>query len=93
MRVDISDTHRDEEEYRGLNGSPEPVSDVLLDSLLDQNLLCAKTQDSAELLEELLSATWVLVERIGCTVPVSKKGYVDLLQQLIREMKEACLKS
>lgn len=39
--------------------------------------------------EERLNATRTLLEEDGCAVPVSKKGYVVLVQQSTEEVEEA----
>lgn len=77
----------------GLSLSPEPASGVDLDTLFDQDLLLARVEDSVEISEERLSDTRELIEVVGYIVPVSKKGYVDMVQQLDEVVKDARQKS
>lgn len=85
-RVDVHAISHDKDAYRGLGTKPEPASVVDLVTLFDQDLLWAQTGDAAAVPEQSLSVTMALEKKIRCTVPVSKKGYVDLVQGLAREV-------
>lgn len=70
--------------------NPQPARGVDLDALLDQDPLWAQSRDAVELSEEGLNATRALVKEVGFAVPVFKKGYVDLVYQFARVVKDAC---
>lgn len=66
------------DEYRGLTANPEPASGAHMDTLFDQNLLLAQAGDLVKLSEESLSATRIIIEKVGCVMPVSKKNVLIL---------------
>lgn len=76
-RADSSVLRRDYDAYRGLATNPEQHRGVNLDMLFDQDQLWANAKDSVEVPERSLSATRAFVEKIGCNLPVPKKGYVE----------------
>lgn len=78
-RVDISDVCRDHNEYSALSVNLEPASGVDLSTMFDHDLWC-QAGDAVKLSKESLNAARALVKEIGCVVPYSKNGYVDLVQ-------------
>lgn len=80
--VAINEVRRDYDEYLVLNGNPGPVSSNDLDPFFYRDLLWAQAGDIVELVEERLNATRPLVKKLGCAVPVSKKGYVDIINEM-----------
>lgn len=64
-----------------------------LDIIFDQDLLCAQTWDSIKVPKENERSTRELVEEAGCAVPVSKKRYVELAEQLVGKVTDTCQKS
>lgn len=66
----------------------ELSSGVYLDTLFDQDLSWAQAGDSVEVSEESVSAIKPQIEEVGCAVPLSKKSYVDFVQQLVGEIKD-----
>lgn len=92
-RMDSNAIRRDYGEYSGLTVNSEQVSGIDLDALFDQNPMWAQARDSTEVPEESLSATRALIKEIWCALPVSEKGYVDLVQQLAGEVKDMRQKS
>lgn len=55
---------------------------------LDQNLVWAQATDTVVLSDENQNATRGLVAEISCVVPIFKKAYVDLVQQLAEEVND-----
>lgn len=92
-QVDINDISRDYEEYCGLAANHVHFSGADFDTLLDQDLLWDQAADSIEVLEEHSSTFRALIDDTGSAVPVSKTEYVDLVQRLAGEVKDARQKS
>lgn len=92
-QVDISEVRRDYDEYRDVNVIREPASGTNLDALFDQDWLWAHAGDAFEFSEERLNPARALLKEVSWAEQVSKNDYVDIVQQLAREVKEARWKS
>lgn len=73
--------------------NPEPARSVDLDTIFDQDLLWTQARDFVKVPKESLSAIRALIKKVGCAMQVSNIGYVDLVQQLAGEVKDARQKS
>lgn len=59
------------------------------DALLEKHLLLAEVGDGGDVTEEALVDTRTYTIAAGYDVPVSKKGYAELLSSFATEMQEA----
>lgn len=66
---------------------------MVLDAFLGKDLLLAKPGDAGEVTEKAVVETVTLITAVSKKVPVSKKGYLELLRSFTIEVQSARHKS
>lgn len=81
--------------YRGLENKPgearreENAESVDRHALLEKDLLWGQVGDAGDVTKEVLDATRLIFTAVGHDVPISEKGYLDLLRGLSDKVQKA----